>query len=346
MVLEKIKYFNSRCSNIEWSGVGVMKVEGSLEQDNLSINIIDLILKDVGTAGYTEYDWGTTLAEYFEGNEDKWPVMFFSIHSHHNMGVSPSGVDDKHLYDNIENFPFHLSIIVNNKLDFNARIATDMYITQVEKRGIDSTYKKEKVTNSRLIVEYSVPVSIFKENVSFKEEFDKIEEEKRLREAAKRITISETSNPYAHRPLPFETGYKKPKSNYIQGKLDFDYKDSLTPYKIFTLGFKKGNNIKEILDKLDTEDKIDDHLDAIEKYLIDYAEEGYDVTTPLEKLINLIDTMYDGKHIDSLIHGLNSIGMLLESAMVDEQDEFESWNKPMNSLTEAEFNKLARQGKL
>ena len=132
---------------------------------------------------------------------------------------------------NIENFPFHLSIIVNNKLDFNARIATDMYITQVEKRGIDSTYKKEKVTNSRLIVEYSVPVSIFKENVSFKEEFDRVEEEKRLREAAKRITVSETFNPYGHRPLPFESGYKKPKSNYVQGKLDFDYRDSLTPYK-------------------------------------------------------------------------------------------------------------------
>jgi hypothetical protein len=80
-----------------------MKVEGDIYDDTLQLHVIDLILKDVGTSGYTEYDWGTTLAEYFEENEDKWPVMFFSIHSHHNMGVSPSGVDDKHLYDeNIE----------------------------------------------------------------------------------------------------------------------------------------------------------------------------------------------------------------------------------------------------
>jgi hypothetical protein len=128
-----------------------MKVEGDLLDDTLKLHVIDLLLKDVGTAGYTEYDWGTTLAEYFEENEDKWPVMFFSIHSHHNMGVTPSGVDVKHLYDNISNFPFHLSVIVNNKLDFNARIATDMVIESVSVRGMDSAYFSKQVNDEHVL---------------------------------------------------------------------------------------------------------------------------------------------------------------------------------------------------
>jgi hypothetical protein len=159
-----------------------MKVEGDIFNDTLKLHVIDLILKDVGTSGYTEYDWGTTLAEYFENNEDKWPVMFFSIHSHHNMGITPSGVDDKHLHDNISNFPFHLSVIVNNKLDFNARIATDMVINTVSYRGMDSNYTKKEVSDGRIIVEYSLTVSICgTDNEEFLEEFETVQAEKKAR---------------------------------------------------------------------------------------------------------------------------------------------------------------------
>jgi hypothetical protein len=331
LALEKIKYFNSRCSNIEWSGVGVMKVEGSLEEGNLSINVIDIILKDVGTSGYTEYDWGTTLAEYFEENEDKWPVMFFSIHSHHTMGVSPSGTDDKHLYDNIENFPFHLSIIVNNKLDFNARIATDMYITQVEKRGIDSAYKKENLKNTRFIIEYSVPVSLFKQGSSFKEEFDRVEEIKKAKQRVREYSRNiDNFNPFDRH---------KPK----QTTIDFDAKSSLTPYKIFTLNYVEGSTIKEVMDKLTTEKKVELHLEKIEKYLIDYVEEGYDVITPLTKLINLIDGLYDSKLVDSIVYGLSSIGMLLD---VEEDNDYPPSNRSISALTDAEFNELVRKGEI
>jgi hypothetical protein len=54
--------------------------------------------------------------------------------------------------------------------------------------------------------------------------------------------------------------------------------------------------------------------------------------------------LYDSKNIESVIHGLNSIGMLIETT-IDEEDE-DIWNKPMNTLTEAEFNKLAKAGKI
>lgn len=236
-----------------------MKVEGDISDDTLKLHVIDLLLKDVGTAGYTEYDWGTTLAEYFEGNEDKWPVMFFSIHSHHNMGVTPSGVDDKHLYDNISNFPFHLSVIVNNKLDFNARIATDMVINSVSVRGMDSNYVKKEVNDGRIIVEYSIPVSICGINTTeFQEEFDRVQAEKKAK-------IPPTTYPnygsYTKRTgqheIPFANQALKTLSQYTLGTLN---------YKFATL--------KEVLAEIKSDKDVDSYLDAVEKICMDYVDAG------------------------------------------------------------------------
>lgn len=335
--LNKIKYYNSRCSNIEWSGVGVMKVEGELESEDFKINVIDIILKDVGTAGYTEYDWGSTLAEYFEENEDKWPVMFFSIHSHHNMGVTPSGTDDKHLFDNIENFPFHLSVIVNNKLDFNARIATDMFITKISKRAADSSYKEINVNDSRIIIEYSLPVSILGSPEDFSAEFDAVVAEKKVREEAKRVA------PFNEIP-----GYQRSidfgKNNGKKVSKVSDYYNNLTPYSIFTVGFKKGNNIKEILNTLTNEDKIDDHLDAVEKYLTEKFDAGYEVLDPLEKLVNLMISLYDDMpQSNAVIAGLQSIGFLLESSLEEDEIPYVS-GKNINALTDREYNDMVKRG--
>ena len=211
-----------------------MKVDGDISDDTLKLHVIDLLLKDVGTAGYTEYDWGTTLAEYFEGNEDKWPVMFFSIHSHHNMGVTPSGVDDKHLYDNISNFPFHLSVIVNNKLDFNARIATDMVIESVSVRGMDSSYFSKQVNDGRIIVEYSLPVNISSTaNDEFKDEFDRVVENKKLLEEAKKPTYGMPTkrNGGLQQSIPFVS----PKTQF-----------GISQYTLGTLNYKF-TTIKEVL---------------------------------------------------------------------------------------------------
>jgi hypothetical protein len=324
-VLDKIKYLNSRCSNIEWSGVGVMKAEGDISDDTLKLHVIDLLLKDVGTAGYTEYDWGTTLAEYFEENEDKWPVMFFSIHSHHNMGVTPSGVDDKHLYDNISNFPFHLSVIVNNKLDFNARIATDMVINTVSVRGMDSNYIKKEVNDGRIIVEYSVPVSLGVDSEEFKEEFERVVSEKK----AKEVKVKPYS--YSQAQIPF-------------GRQDNQF--PITQYTLGTLNYKIPT-LKEVLAELKTEEHVDKYLDEIEKICMDHVDAGK-ASSIKSSLYQLIDTFEDiaPKHklINSLIYGLSAIHSLVEDAdiMMKEADEIPFGNrkasKDISRMTDKEWN--------
>lgn len=298
-----------------------MKVEGDIYNDTLKLHVIDLILKDVGTAGYTEYDWGTTLAEYFEENEDKWPVMFFSIHSHHNMGVSPSGVDDKHLYDNISNFPFHLSVIVNNKLDFNARIATDMVINTVSVRGMDSNYTSKEIVDGKIIVEYSLPVSICSTDVSeFEEEFTRIQDEKK----AKQVVHT----------------YKKfPKQQYIPFD-DFKTGIVLNKYTLGTLNHKFVT-LNEALTNILTEEDAELYLDAIENICMDYVDQGKpeEVKVVVSDLMNTLENSFS-KHpfIQSISYGLSAIHSLIET--VEDYQEV-GFGKPpvkdISRMTDAEW---------
>jgi hypothetical protein len=310
-----------------------MKVEGDLHNDTLKLHVIDLLLKDVGTAGYTEYDWGTTLAEYFEENEDKWPVMFFSIHSHHNMGVTPSGVDDKHLYDNISNFPFHLSVIVNNKLDFNARIATDMVIQTVSVRGMDSAYTDKQITDGRIIVEYSLPVSISVETAEFKEEFERVVANKKLLEEAKRVE-------------PLMNMGKRTQG--LQASIPFvspTTQFGITQYTLGTLNYKFAT-LKEVLGELKTEDHVDTYLDQVERICMDAVDEGKSkqVMDALYKLMTTIeDIAPNHKLINSIIYGMSAIHSLVETA--DFEDDFKDVpfgnnkkGKDISRMTDKEWN--------
>jgi hypothetical protein len=308
-----------------------MKVEGAIADDTLSINVIDLILKDVGTAGYTEYDWGTTLADYFEGNEDKWPVMFFSIHSHHTMGVSPSGVDDKHLYDNIENFPFHLSVIVNNKLDFNARIATDMFVTKVNMRAMDSSYTEKEIHNSRIILEYSLPVSLGASSSEFEAEFEAV-----VKAKAPKAPVY---NPmYRDYPIDFSKrteGLKVPTISTVK----------ISAFSLATIGYKY-SNIDEVMKKMKSGFAVDLYLDDLEKYCTELSEQGFDkeICDNLLKCSESIEnTHLKHQYLAEMQYGIESIGLMLEG-INPEEDDTDLFNRPVNSLTEDEFNRLARLG--
>jgi hypothetical protein len=280
-----------------------MKVEGDIYDDTLQLHVIDLILKDVGTAGYTEYDWGTTLAEYFEGNEDKWPVMFFSIHSHHTMGVGPSGVDDKHLYDNISNFPFHLSVIVNNKLDFNARIATDMVINTVSYRGMDSNYTKKEVNDGRIIVEYSLSVSICATDISeFEEEFNTIQASK------VKAPVQTYSNKGKFRQ--YEIPYVGNKNNSIV----------LNKYSLGNINYKY-TTVLEALSKIVTEENVEEYLDEVEQLCLDYLDgpESSKVKDTLFSLLNYVEEIFPAHpQIKNITYGLASI-----HSLIDGMDDFE-----------------------
>lgn len=124
-VLHQIKYL---CKNIvkeEWSGVLFYTCEGSIRDlSTFKIILQDILPMDMGTSVYTSYDLDERFISYLEEDFDTratWKVGH--IHSHNVMRVFFSGTDMQELHDNAPNHNFYLSLIVNNYMDFTAKVA-------------------------------------------------------------------------------------------------------------------------------------------------------------------------------------------------------------------------------
>jgi hypothetical protein len=226
------------------------------------------------------------------------------------MGVSPSGVDDKHLYDNISNFPFHLSVIVNNKLDFNARIATDMVINTVSVRGMDSNYISKEITDGKIIVVYSLPVSICSTDISeFEEEFNNIKYIKESKEVVNHV-------------------YKKfPKQQVIPFD-DNTISTNINKYMLGTLNYKFVT-LNEAVTNIITEEDAQMYLDGIESICMDYVDQGKakKVKVVLSDLENTLENSFsEHPFINSITYGLNCIHTLVQD--VEDFEEVGFGKKP------------------
>jgi len=135
-ILHKIKFLCRAISKVEWSGILLYTVEGSIKKPKtVKIILKDIIPMQKGSAGYTEYYYNEKrrdnsgyedrMIDYFNDNpeafEEDWRVG--QIHSHNSMGTFFSGTDMGELEDNSASHDFYLSLIVNNWMDFVAKIA-------------------------------------------------------------------------------------------------------------------------------------------------------------------------------------------------------------------------------
>lgn len=113
---------------IEWSGTLLFKEpEGDItDPSNWVISAEKLILMDIGTAGYTEYDISSTHPNadlIMDAMVDDYKLAH--VHTHHNMSCFFSGVDTQELHDNAPNHNYYLSLIVNyeNYTKWTAKVA-------------------------------------------------------------------------------------------------------------------------------------------------------------------------------------------------------------------------------
>ena len=123
-VLNQIKYLCRDIAKVEWSGILFYSMEGSIEQpDKLVLTLQDILPMHKGTTTYTEYEFDDSVVEYMMDNETMekgWKMGH--IHSHNTMAVFFSGTDWSELEDNAPNHNFYLSLIVNNFMDFCAKV--------------------------------------------------------------------------------------------------------------------------------------------------------------------------------------------------------------------------------
>ena len=125
---DKIRFLHGRFFNREWSGPLIYTVQsGDLENpDDITIMAEDLFLMDIGTAGGTDFEMDEkSTIEMYDSHEGLMTgdMRTGLIHSHHNMKSYFSSIDDSELVDNAKNYNIYVSLIVNNKNQYVARVA-------------------------------------------------------------------------------------------------------------------------------------------------------------------------------------------------------------------------------
>lgn len=150
-VMSQIQYLCTEISQVEWSGVLFYSTKGSVKDlATFEMTCEDILPLDKGTGAYTEYSFGEKFVEFLEAHPELEDCKIGHIHSHNNMGTFFSGTDMDELSDNAENHNFYLSLIVNNKMDFKAKIA---YII---KPNVQTSYVSKDETG----LEYGVPIKL------------------------------------------------------------------------------------------------------------------------------------------------------------------------------------------
>lgn len=132
-VRQAFLYLCSKYPTREWSGTIFFR---QIEESPLRLEVIDFYLNDIGSSGFTEYEYDSEVVAYgfskgyFGENSG---VYMGHVHSHNNMGVFYSGTDIQELKDsaNRQTCAF-LSIVTNNKSEFVAAISSKEIIKGVK----------------------------------------------------------------------------------------------------------------------------------------------------------------------------------------------------------------------
>ena len=161
--MDKIKYLCRKIDRVEWSGVLLYSVKGSIKNPKrLELYAEDIIPMHKGSSGYTEYYFN----QQVEGgkNDDKhieyiskmcktnpevleWKIGH--IHSHHDMGVFFSSTDIDEIQGNSKNHNFYLSLVVNNRMETTAKVAT---YAKVE-HTFDGQFKAKDENGDEYVIE-------------------------------------------------------------------------------------------------------------------------------------------------------------------------------------------------
>lgn len=185
-VLNQIKYLCKKIPRVEWSGVLFYSVEGSIkEPENLVFTLENILPMHKGTSGYTEYELGESVIEYMMENEEAENWKMGHIHSHNTMNVFFSGTDWSELEDNAPNHNFYLSLIVNNFMDFCAKVcfiaeSDKAQFTAKDENGKRYHYSLDEVSETKLVVydcDIESPVNVIEVEDDFRDKVNHIIEE-------------------------------------------------------------------------------------------------------------------------------------------------------------------------
>lgn len=176
-VLQQIKYLCREIPKVEWSGILFYKVEGSIKDpENMKIILEEILPMHKGTSTYTEYTFDERVVEHMMDNEHLEDCKIGHIHSHNTMGVFFSGTDWDELEDNAPNHNMYLSLIVNNFMDFCAKvafIAEPNNLSARDEEGSPYSITLEGVSSGKKLLTYDCTIISPCEGITVEDNFSK-----------------------------------------------------------------------------------------------------------------------------------------------------------------------------
>lgn len=187
-----MKYLCKQIAKDEWSGVLFYSVEGSIKKPSkMVITLEDIHLMDIGSPGFTSFNWDETIVEYLIDHPEAEDWKIGHIHSHNTMSVFFSGTDWDELNDNSPLHNLYLSVIVNNYMDLTAKIAsviTPKIFTAKDSDGVDYKIDLSAFQLDQCMIVYDCEfigdVNTVIVDDEFSKRYEKVREEKNNRPAS------------------------------------------------------------------------------------------------------------------------------------------------------------------
>ena len=231
---------HNRFPGLEWSGVLLYTIDGSItDLDNATFHAHKFFPLDIGTPGYTEFDYNEKIMQMYDMWEDAIDMQIGLIHTHHTMKAYFSATDDDELHDNVDKHNYYLSLIVSQTSDYCAQVAAlvDMKVNEVlvkNEDGDDVPIPDLSVNMPKYMALTECDVQMPEGSEDANTPYMKWINE--LQEASKKKKSSYTSSGYSY------NGYNNPKGTYsknthTQGQLPLKNDHSGKVFKLDELPY-------------------------------------------------------------------------------------------------------------
>lgn len=119
----KIRYLCNKVYELEWSGILFYSIKGEWDNKKNPLTVVckDILVQDIGTAGFTEFNFSAIVMNYAMEN-DLLDYYHGLIHSHNNMATFFSRTDTNTLLLEGQDTNHFVSLIVNNAGTYTAGI--------------------------------------------------------------------------------------------------------------------------------------------------------------------------------------------------------------------------------
>lgn len=237
----KIRVLCGKFPSTEWSGILFYTYKGSFAKGDIAFVAEDLLFMDTGYSTTTEFYLNEGNAAGYIADHELWRCQMGLIHSHHQMGAFFSGQDDSMLKQEGASRNHFLSLVVDNKGTYVARVTTkeiEEITTEVSKVNkvytfnnvlTETTTGEDIKTESHVIVnyhdlditnDYRLTCDDYEELMETIKQCDLIKKEREERERKEEEENKKKNTPIAANPF-FGKKEKKKKGKKGKGQPSF-----------------------------------------------------------------------------------------------------------------------------